>query len=295
LSAERHPAFWERLGAAPAAAERASLDELIDQRLSEAAERWPRVVDEAPFLAHWASVLSKRGELRAQLSATHTGDLYLAYCCALGRPEAIALLQREVLPTLAPALRKVEPSVTFIEEVQQLLLDHLLVPREGQAPRLASFAGQSSLGHWLRAVALRLALNLRRSARRSPEIATELSDLDVAAPMREPQLEVLRHRFGAAFGEALRGAFGRLDPRERSLLRLHYLEGLSLGQIGASYQVNKSTVSRWMGEARDVLLTSVREELESRHGIARAEVDSLMRALDSQVELNLSSVLRSKG
>jgi RNA polymerase sigma-70 factor (ECF subfamily) len=291
MPTSRHAAFWKKLRARVADAERPELDDLLDAKLADA----PGLAEDDAFLGHWASVLSPRGDLRAQLEATRVGDLFLAFSCAEGRPAALAQLEREFLPQLAPVLRKVEPSTTFLEEVQQLLLDHLLVPREGQPPRLATFAGQSSLLHWLRAVALRLALNQRRSARRSPEIATDLPDLDVAAPMREPQLEVLHHRYGASFGEALRGAFAKLGQRERSLLRLHYLEGLSLGQIGATYQVNKSTVSRWLSDAREELFTSVREELESRHGIGRADVESLMRALDSRVDLSLASVLRSRG
>ena len=294
MSEVRHSAFWMRLGLKVAEPERLALDELLDRKLAEAREQWPELATDDAFLAHWASVLSSRAGLREQLSATHAADLLLAHACVAGHPGALAHLQREVLRQLAPALRKVEPRAAFFDEVQQLLLDHLLVPREGQAPRLATFAGQSSLLHWLRAVALRLALNLRRSARRSPEIASDLPALDVAAPVREPQLELLRHRLGASFSEALRGAFAKLGQRERSLLRLHYLEGLNLRQIGESYQVDKSTVSRWLSDARDVLLTSVRSELETRHGISRAEVDSLIRALNSGVELSLASLLRSE-
>ncbi len=48
------------------------------------------------------------------------------------------------------------------------------------------------------------------------------------------------------------------------MLRLHFLEGLSLNQIGAMYQVNKSTISRRMARARETLLERTRERLEQR-------------------------------
>ena len=45
---------------------------------------------------------------------------------------------------------------------------------------------------------------------------------------------------------------------------MHFLDGLSLNQIGAIYQVNKSTISRRMSHARETLLEKTRERLEKR-------------------------------
>lgn len=294
-TAPRHAALWTRIGRMPGVLERADLDGLIDAKLDEAAVRWPMLdAERERFLIHWGSTLPPGGDLRVHLSATHVGDLYLAFCCLEGRRDALASLERELLPHLLPSLRKIDPAASFVEDVRQQLLERLLVRRGDEPPRLAAYAGQSTLLHWMRAVALRLALNVRRTAHRSPEQGADTAELEVAAPVRDPQLEILRSRFGSSFGETLRGAFERLDRRERSLLRLHYLEGLSLAQIGATYQVNKSTVSRWMDDARQTLLETVRTELESRHGIARGEVDSLVRELESQVDVSLASMLRSR-
>ena len=289
-----HRAFWDAVGAKPSEQERLELDRFLSEAMLRARARWPRLaVDEGGFLSHWASVLTRGDELGAQLRDTRVEDLYLSYACAQDVPLASTFFSELVLPTLAAAVRRIDPSPTFGEEVRQRVLERLLVRSEDRRPRIAEFGGQSSLAHWVRAVGVRLALNLRRDQRRAPELADDDRQLELAAPMRDPHLQVLQKKYGAALSTALRAAFEPLDQRTRAVLRMHYVDGLSLAQIGVSYQVNKSTVSRWLNEARARLLAEVRGALVERHGVAPADVESLIRALDSQVDFSLASALRS--
>jgi RNA polymerase sigma-70 factor (ECF subfamily) len=287
---DEHAAFWERLGGEVPAARRAALNPLIAERLA-AAERHGLTPER--LLAHWARHL-RPAELEPQLARTHLADLALALACAEGSPAALDLLQSRLLPQALLAVRRIDPSATFREELAQSLLERLLVARGGAPARILEFAGQSPLVHWLRAVALRQALNRRRDAGRSPEELAGETLVEIAAPLRDPQLELLKRSHGPAFSQALQEGLGALEARQRSLLRLHYVEGLSLAKIGAVYQVNKSTVSRWLDAAREALLARLGGTLEVRLGVAPAELESLMRALRSQVELDLSSLLRSR-
>jgi len=101
----------------------------------------------------------------------------------------------------------------------------------------------------------------------------------------------MRGRYGAEFGRALRQAFGELESQERNILRLHFLESLSLNQIGAMYQVNKSTISRRMARARETLLWRTRERLEEQLSLEPSELDSLLELLGPRLDLSLASVL----
>jgi RNA polymerase sigma-70 factor (ECF subfamily) len=274
---------------------RAALDKLIAEKLAAVHSRCASLgLSEELLLAHWARHLSPAADLEAQLERTRLEELVLAAACAEGLPSAQEELQTRVLPQVVPAVRRIDPSQAFVDEVRQHLLERLLVARPGKPARIAEFAGESSLVHWVRAVAVRLALNHRRDSGRSPELPAGDGLVEIAAPLRDPQFELLQHGYGQAFSEGLRDALGQLEQRARAVLRLHYVDGLSLAQVGAVYQVNKSTVSRWLGDAREQLLSRLRRDLEGRLGIAAAELDSVLRAIQSRVELSLASALRSR-
>ncbi|MGZ3481659.1 MAG: sigma-70 family RNA polymerase sigma factor, partial [Myxococcaceae bacterium] len=162
---------------------------------------------------------------------------------------------------------------------------------EGRSPRILDYAGRGSLENWLRAGALRLALNARRDARRGPEPLPEVSLWEPVAPTVDRTLEILRGKYAAEFGRALREAFASLDAQEKNVLRLHFQEGLSLNQIGAMYQVNKSTISRRMARARDLLLERTRSGLVATLSLPPSELQSLLEELGPRLDLSLSSVL----
>lgn len=124
-----------------------------------------------------------------------------------------------------------------------------------------------------------------------PNPLPEVSQFEAAAPTGDLQFELLRGRYGAEFGRALREAFQGLESQERNILRLHFLEGLSLNQIGAMYQVNKSTISRRMARARETLLGRTRERLEQLLSLSASELDSLLELLGPRLDLSLASVL----
>ena len=67
--------------------------------------------------------------------------------------------------------------------------------------------------------------------------------------------------------------------------------GLSLNQIAAMYQVNKSTISRRMAKARELLLERTRAQLERTLELPASELDSLLEQLGPKLDLSLSSVL----
>ncbi len=155
------------------------------------------------------------------------------------------------------------------------------------SPGASSLTTRAS-GAWLRAVAVRLALNLKRQ---DHEVlpAGDFADRPLAAP--DPELALLRaqhrHEFSAAFEEALR----TLTPRDRTLLRLTSVDGLTLAQVGQMYGKDTSTVSRWVAAVREALRLRTREVLKASLALGTDELESVLRAADSELHLSLARLL----
>jgi RNA polymerase sigma-70 factor (ECF subfamily) len=96
-----------------------------------------------------------------------------------------------------------------------------------------------------------------------------------------------------AFEQAFSGALGQLSDRDKALLRLHHIDGVSLEQLGTLYRTHRATVARWLAMARQRLLDGTRALLAERHRLPLAECDSIIREAQSQLELTLRSLLGS--
>ena len=111
----------------------------------------------------------------------------------------------------------------------------------------------------------------------------------------DPELALLRARHRASFRAAFARAIAALTARERAVLRLSTLDGLTLARIGAMYGRDASTVSRWLEQIRHALLAATRTELAAELGGSPAELESLMRLADSELSVSLTRLLASGG
>ena len=75
------------------------------------------------------------------------------------------------------------------------------------------------------------------------------------------------------------------------MLRLHYVDGVGLGDLGALYGVHKSTMSRRVARARDDVLAATCDRLVETLDAPRADVAGLLDLLHSQIDVTLSRVL----
>jgi RNA polymerase sigma-70 factor (ECF subfamily) len=242
------------------------------------------------FVAHLAARLPPSSHPARTLEAVEAEDLYLAFGCALGHAGALAALEQTHLPSVARAVKGLDVSGTLGEEVQQLLRERLLMGRPDGPPRIAGYAGQGPLKAWLKAAAIRHALNLKRPGQREePVEADRLAAMPLAAP--NPELELIRRRHKEHFSEAFAAALATLDPRERTLLKLNTLDGLPLDQIAPLYKVDKSTISRWIAHAREQLQEETRAHLLRSLKLNSGELESVMRVAQSELSLSLSRLL----
>jgi RNA polymerase sigma-70 factor (ECF subfamily) len=228
------------------------------------------------------------GDRGRELAALHAEDLYLASGCLLGDARAQAQLDR-LLPDACISLPG-NASGSFADEVRQLLRQKLLVATDEGPPRIATYSGEGSLKSWLRVAAVRTALSLRRRGGREDH-ADDRALESVASSGPDPELDYLRLRSGADFRASFQDALQALQPRDRTLLRLYYLDGLGVERIGSVYGVHASTASRWLQGVREALLQETRRLLAERLKLTGSEVESLLGMVRSGLDVSLRRIL----
>jgi RNA polymerase sigma-70 factor (ECF subfamily) len=217
-------------------------------------------------------------------------ELALVAACLARDPAALATFDRTYRPALLAAIRRVVPPSVTEDDVLQLAYAKLFVGDASHPPALTTYAGRGSLEGWLRLLAARLALDLRRGGA-GREIPVDDDLLAWPAPDANPALASLRARYGAAFKTAFEHAMTTLTPRERNVLRQQVLYQMTLDQIAAVHRVHRSAVARWLADARASLLIATREGLSADIGATRAEVESLIAVLHSQLDVSLERLL----
>jgi RNA polymerase sigma-70 factor (ECF subfamily) len=219
-------------------------------------------------------------------------DLYLARACIEHSPGAATAFRaayREDL--IAFALTVVKAPAAATELADDLLAD-LLVGPDG-TPRLATYSGRGPLRAWLRMTTVRRALNLSRDRARRAELDARLLHEAVSAA-RDPELALLKDRYGAAFETAFRDALATLPSAERTLLALHHGQGVALDAIGKMHRWSRPTASRRVAAAREALLDAACRLVRERLALDAGELESVLRLVRSQLEITLSGLLKRR-
>jgi RNA polymerase sigma-70 factor, ECF subfamily len=252
--------------------------------VARARRAWPELLlDDARFAAYLAA--RRDGD-----DAPHVEDLYLACACVDGLPRALATFDERHLSTVPRYVLRVDRSPAFADEVRQRLRERLFLGSDGERPRLASYSGRGPLATWVKVAAIRLALNLRRSDRAD----VSLDSGDEPMIVGDAEMLLLRRRFASDFRAAFAAAVAALSVEERQLLRLHFLDALSLGEIAALHAVDKSTVSRRLHGARAALFAETERVLRVRLKLGGHEVASMIRLIRSQFgDVSVARLLRA--
>jgi RNA polymerase sigma-70 factor (ECF subfamily) len=241
------------------------------------------------FVRHLALRLAAAADPVRAMAEVRGDDLYLACACAEGVPGAVAALEGLHFAALGRAVARINGAPEFADEVKQELRERLFLRRGEEPPGIASFAGAGSLAGWLRISAQRAALNLQRRRPGRP-LEREEQLIDSRAG-HDPEMELLKARFRPEFDRALRESLTTLEPRERLILRLHYVDGLSTRQIGKLQGKNQSTVSRAVAAARARLRDATLRSLRERLKLSDSQVESIAGLVVSRLELSLGGVL----
>jgi RNA polymerase sigma-70 factor (ECF subfamily) len=268
----------------------AELESILARLVERGRERWPQL-QLAPDLL--SREIGARAQTCEALSSLCAEDLHLAVACAHGVRGAHEAYEEECLGarSVRAAIRRIDPSPAFGDEVRQVLRERLFVPAPGH---IAEYSGRGALASWTRVTAVRLALRLRRRRHDAGEQSGVEKAADEKAAAVDPELRLLKQRYGAQFQEALAASFERLDDEQHNLLRLQLVEGLGTGQIAALFGLDRSTIKRRLAACRETLLSQTQAMLRERLGLSPDSFRSLARLLASQLDLSVQRLLRQR-
>lgn len=252
-----------------------------------AREAWPGIeVPEDAFRARLAEQLAEVADKPAESVAK---SLWLAMACAKGDAKAVGELERVAFAPAERALKRMGLSSDAVDEALQVARERMLLADGSAEPKIVAAAAHGDLPGIVRVAAVRTALNLKRKDHR-----LELGDdrlVRELCPDEDPELRTLKEEHRAAFKAALEEALAGLDPRDRNLLRMNFLHGLSIDAIGATYQVHRATAARWLNAIRERLDEDTRRILREREQLTDPELDSLVRLVQSRIQVSFHRIL----
>ncbi|WP_224363461.1 sigma-70 family RNA polymerase sigma factor [Hyalangium versicolor] len=268
------------------------LETLLSQALEAGRAAWPGISLEADaFLRHIARHVPNGGSPEEHLRELRAAELYLACACAAQVPAALTAFQERFSIEVDQALRKRKDTPLQPDELRQVLWEKLFVGRPGAQPKIADYSGRGPLGAWVRVAAVRTSLNLREQGAREVLVEVERPVFS-NIPTPDPELAFLKSRYRAEFKEALETAMAELPSDQRNVLRLHFLDGLSIDRIGAVYGVHRATAARWVQKGREALLEGTCRLLSERLQVTPPELESILDMVRSQLDVSLGGLMR---
>lgn len=268
-------------------------DPILRDVLSAARDAYPTIdLPAEAFLAYLGERLPADVPTQLAVPQIRAVDLYLACACARGDVRALAAFDDHCVRPLDRVLSRMGIDADVIAEIQQNLRDRILVG-DGKRPKIVDYAGRGDLRAWVRVMAVRWALRQRVRARR--ELPVEDDELlqrlvSTGDPATDHAKGLYRREFQRAFEDALR----TLPTRELTLLRQHYVDELTIDELAALYRVHRATAARQLVRARALVLEATRARMMSELQVQPHELDSIMRMIQSQIEISLRGALRRR-
>lgn len=265
----------------------------LDELLAQAALAWPRLaVPPTAFRAYLAERLPPDRPLEDAAPSLPLADLHLACACARSEPGALEAFDAAYRDEIDRAFARVRPAGLTVDDARQVVRQKLFVGAGGRGPRIRDYAGRGALRAWVRMTAIRTLIDL---AREHGDRAHDVPLDDVLAvegsvgdtPDRALLVGQCRSELRPAFEEAV----AELTPRQRNLLRQHFLHALTIDQLAGLYGAHRSTCARWLDAARNQLVHGTRRHLAARLGVPPGELDEIMQLVASRLDITFRRVL----
>jgi RNA polymerase sigma-70 factor (ECF subfamily) len=246
-------------------------------------------VDAASFAAELAHRLGATASPE-QLARVRADHVHLAIACAAGDPLAIRRFEDEFLGEVGATADRLRARPDQADEVRGHMRRILFVSEPGRPAALREFSGRGDLRSYLRVIATRELVRVINKGRREVAI-TDDAFLDMLSPASDPQLNYLRERYRHQVDAAMRAALTALPEQPRALLRYSVVDGWTIDRIGALYGIHRATAARRVAAAREELGVAIRAELAARLAISIGEVDSIVRLVQSRIEVSIERLL----
>jgi len=263
----------------------AAIEATLARVVSVARAPWPELtLADEDFLPFLLARLPAPPAAPEELLQLHLSDLYLLCAYRRGDRAAAQALEARYVPRMRAALRRLNMPPAEARDIEQSVCKRLL---EDQG---ATFNGRGELVAWMVIAAVHAASSLRRKGKREVELSDAIAEDDDGS-VEDAELAYLKRRYREEFKLAFAEALASLSARDRTVLRYHAVDRLNIGQIGAFYNVHRATVARWLAAAREQLFAGTRAALMRRVNIGPAEIDSVLRLIQTQLDISLRRAL----
>lgn len=267
-----------------------ALEEVLSGLCNAVRDTWSElVVEDSEFVTFLAQ--DKSVDELKNIDTEKAADMFLAHECGLGKTQAIQKFEKEYIERIPAMLSHMKLSTSMLDEIVQDVRTKLLVASKGGAPKIAGYAKRGKLDGLVQVVATRTAISM---IRKSKPAASEEELLKLPDPAYAPGLSYMKENYREAFGECFELAVKGLSSRDRNLLRLHLLDKVTLEQLATMYSVHRATVVRWISKVREDLFARTRELLSKRLEIGSHEFESLMKLIESRLDLSVRRMLQSQ-
>lgn len=251
-----------------------------------------------PWIANHAS----QGELEecatCFLDKLKWKELYLTTACASGNESAWELFQSLYADCILKVAYSCSENASDAHELADTLMGDLFLPADSQhssaSSKIAQYHGIGSLEGWLRVIVTRMRIDRVRSSRKQvpldelpaePQQPADSFNAAGLVEMKEQQIAV------SALTESLESALSLLDDQDKLLIKLYYLQHVSLKELGKLFKVHESTVSRRVEQICRKLQKSVERRLREALHVRPGEIQYIIQAGLSQHEIDLKQIL----
>jgi RNA polymerase sigma-70 factor, ECF subfamily len=268
---------------------------LLEERLAElwrdVQAAWPGVAVPAErFLPYLAARLPAGGTAVDALERMLPADLYLACGCVDGDRAALAAFEAHPMKEVSALVRRMTSATQELEDASQIIRMRLFTSDGTQPPGIAGYAGSGPLRLFLRVTVVReLYKVLGRAARETPLEPEDLADLPAVED--DPELAHLKRLYRDEFKEGFEASLASLDRRDRTLLRYHYVQRLTIDEIGVLLRVHRATAARRLADVRQELRERTREHMIAKLTVAKEDLQSILRLIESQLHASVVRLL----
>jgi RNA polymerase sigma-70 factor (ECF subfamily) len=225
-----------------------------------------------------------------QLARVRADHVHLAIACAAGNELAIRRFDAELLDEIDATAGRLRARPDQADEVRGQIRRILFVSEPGRPAALREYSGRGDLRSYLRVIATRELVRAIHRGQREVGVGDDAL-FDLLSTTADPELGYLREHYRADVDVAMRAALATLADQPRALLRYSVVDGWSVDRIGALYGVHRATAARRIAAARAELGAAIRAQLAARLAIAVDEVDSIVRLVQSRVDVSLERLL----
>jgi RNA polymerase sigma-70 factor, ECF subfamily len=244
---------------------------------------WSQLRMDLSAFQHWV----REAQIDVEALQERGDELYLVAGCVTREPEAYQAFERRYLSTLNQSVGRIVLSADQADELRQQLRVSLLL---GPQPKIGTFRGQGPLGAWVQVCAVRLALKLGAARDRMASPDSSLLEGLVSQDANQ-ELLAAKSQYRDTFQAALEECFTTLPSRQKTLLRMHFLDGMSIDEMGQVFHVHRATIARWLVAIRREVLEQICNKISLSLRTTSSEFRSMVRLVSSDVRLSLHRIL----